>query len=155
MGKMQNGQRWPYLLTDRNKIWACTSKSVGEHPKFQKNMTSGLRRWDNQIVSVLSQEKFANSKIATIQLCQVMDQNHLGVERNSYAKFQRNIFIYYVITGKNISWQMVAIFVNRQTPNGCAQLDQQGYIPDKSACGISVTYGRVYKRKKRPKTCFL
>ena len=119
------------IFVDRPKQNLGMHKSVGEHPKFQKNMTSGLRRCDNQIVTVLSQGKFDNSKIATIQLCQVMDQNHLGVERNLYAKFQRIIFIDYMITGKITRWQMAAIFVNGQTPNGCAQLDQQEYIPDK------------------------
>ena len=33
MEKIQDGQWWPYLLTDLNHVWACKIRSLGAHPR--------------------------------------------------------------------------------------------------------------------------
>ena len=46
MGKIQDGQQWPYLFTDGNQIWAGTTRSLGEHPRsvLKKSEERSLRR---------------------------------------------------------------------------------------------------------------
>ena len=131
----------PYLSTDCNLIRACTTGSLGGTPQtgFEKKSDQlSRRRCDNETVTVLSKggllQRWLPFDHISWRTGIVLDEAHLGVERNSYATFRRKFSAGYggdAITGKIQygRWRPY-LWTDRNQIWACT-LDHQGNIPDK------------------------
>ena len=81
MVKIKDGCRRPYLSMDRNHFRACTTILLGEHLRqvSKKSDQWSRRRWDNELVTVLSKVQIVVLKMAAVRPYLLTDQNRFRV----------------------------------------------------------------------------
>ena len=130
--KIKDGCHLPYLSTDWNHFWACTTRPLGEHLRevSKKSNQWSWRRCNNEIVTMLSIEQkivtmlsigqIAILKMAVVRQYLLTDRNRFKVDTTRHwkefiskvlAKFLK-LFQRRCDNGENRSWLPAAIFVN-------------------------------------------
>ena len=94
---IKDGDRRPYLSSDRNHFQADTTRPLVEHPRqvSRKSDQWSLRRCDKETVTVLNKGHLAIQKWPLFcHICWrtriIFKQTYLDIERNSYATFRQN-----------------------------------------------------------------